>query len=171
MSELIFHESPEIEIATNKFINVPVILEFDDMPLIEVIRAEKAGFTTSFEIYNKDGIYIAKVKGSQIYRTEEGKSAGMDMRYEDKLTVCELEGKTVFEIRRKESAALKTEAELYTPKGAFVKCNDSGLSGYLTNEESAKMNIGQLNVFYSTISNCRVGISITSSGGLILGKN
>jgi hypothetical protein len=34
--ELVFQASPRIVIATNTFINVPVILKYEDTPLLEV---------------------------------------------------------------------------------------------------------------------------------------
>ncbi len=73
MDDLIFFDSPPmIELCTNRFINVPVVLKYDDTPLILVTQTKKAGLTTEFAIYNSDGVYIAKVKGSL---TEDGDKA------------------------------------------------------------------------------------------------
>ena len=44
--KLVFQSSPSITVATNTFINVPVILKYEDTPLIEVIREQGIGFTT-----------------------------------------------------------------------------------------------------------------------------
>lgn len=35
---LIYQTSPQVTLATNKFINVPVILKYEDTNLIEVIK-------------------------------------------------------------------------------------------------------------------------------------
>jgi hypothetical protein len=74
---LIFHELPTVEFATNYFHKVPVILQYDDQPLIEVVQHQQAGFTTQFSIYDKDGIYLAKVVGSNLHATKDGKKAGL----------------------------------------------------------------------------------------------
>jgi hypothetical protein len=69
--QLIFSESPKIEISSNTFENVPTIIQFHDTPIIEVIKEHNAGYTTQISIYHKDGTYLAKVKGSQMYATKD----------------------------------------------------------------------------------------------------
>src|SRR4051812_3390431 len=122
---LIFTESPKIEIATNTFENVPTIMQFYDTPIIEVVKQEQAGYTIQISIYHNDGTYLAKVKGPQMYLTEEGRKANLNMRHPGLLTVCEMAGKTLFELRRDQAAAVKLSAELYTPTGAFIKAHSS----------------------------------------------
>ena len=48
--KLLFFESPEVEFAGNFFVDVPIILEYDDTPLIEVVQEQEAGYTTQFQI-------------------------------------------------------------------------------------------------------------------------
>lgn len=161
---LIFHESPTVEFATNTFINVPVTLQYDDQPLIEVVRAQQAGFTTQFSIYHQDGTYLAKVKGSRLFLTAGGRKTKLMLRHPDRMTVCELEGKTLFEIDRKEAAALKTEAELYTPDGSFVKARDRTCSGMILRNRNRPLQIGNLHMQGNRLSNCRIGIQVRSDG-------
>ncbi len=59
MSELIYQKSPIVTLATNKFINVPEILKFENTILIGIIKEESIGYTTQIQIYNSDGIYLA----------------------------------------------------------------------------------------------------------------
>ncbi|MFA1216297.1 hypothetical protein ACDI54_27540 [Klebsiella pneumoniae] len=66
--KLIFTQSPKIELGSNFFINVPVILQYKETPLISIEHSIGAGFTTNIPIYHSDGTYLAKVKGSQLYR-------------------------------------------------------------------------------------------------------
>lgn len=112
INRLTFTESPEVKLLGNTFVQVPVILQYDDTPLIEVISGQKAGFTTRFSIYNTDGMDMAKVVGSQIYPTTEGKKAGVTLEYPDKMTVCKLNGRVVFEIRREEENSEKIWPEI-----------------------------------------------------------
>jgi hypothetical protein len=111
----------EVQIAGNRFVNTPVILQFEDTLLIEVIKEfEPAGYTTQFSIYSQTGIPLAKVKGTQIYRTPHGKDAGLTLEYPDQATACKLDGEIVFELWRDKAAYLKASARLYTPfPGSF----------------------------------------------------
>jgi hypothetical protein len=59
MDELIYQTSPAVTLATNLFVNVPVILQFDDTPLISVVKEQALGFTTEIPIYHADGTYLA----------------------------------------------------------------------------------------------------------------
>jgi hypothetical protein len=131
--DVIFQEHPEVEIATNKFIGVPTIIQWEDTPLIEVGKFEPAGYTTRFTVYHNDGTPIAVVRGSRIIRTDEGKRAKIEQRTAPDLTALELEGKTIIEMRRKGAAALKGWAEIYAPEGVFIKANDTDMAAILGN--------------------------------------
>lgn len=63
MDKLIFTSSPVMTIATNIFINVPIILQYEEVPLVQIVKAHPAGFTTQIPIYHSDGTYLAKVVG------------------------------------------------------------------------------------------------------------
>ena len=76
-NSLIFQTTPEVTLATNKFINVPVILKYEDTNLIEIIKEEGLGFTTQIPIYHNDGTYLAKVNGNRIFLTKDGEKAGL----------------------------------------------------------------------------------------------
>src|SRR5689334_12400235 len=125
MDSLYFSDRPAMMLATNLFINVPIVLQYEQTPLIQFVREQRAGFTTEVPIYHPDGTYLAKARGSQLYLTEEGKKAGLILEHPDKVTVCKLGARVLFEMRREQAAALKTTAELHAPDGYFVKCSDS----------------------------------------------
>lgn len=83
------------------------------------------------------------------------------------MTVCTLGGKTLFEIRREEAAALKTSAELYTPTGYFVKYKDQTPS--LVNPNGDALQVGGIVMTGSTFSGCYIGIWIKSDGSTAIG--
>jgi hypothetical protein len=114
MAELIYQASPLIVFATNSFINVPVILQYEDTPLLEVVQEVQAGFTTQFSIYHEDGRYLAKVKGSQLYPTKEGRMAGLVLRHPQGKTISELNGSPLVELTRSEAAAFRN---MYNQRG------------------------------------------------------
>jgi hypothetical protein len=164
MPDLIFQSSPVIRFATNTFINVPVILQYETTPLLQVVHQEKAGFSTEFKIYNKDGVYIAKVCGSRIFLTPEGKKARLTRRNPQGMTVVELDDKPIIELRRLEAAALKTEAELYTPDGAFLKSSDAGLTGYVLDSQAQQLEIAGIVMKNCTFSQVKIGVHVFHNG-------
>ncbi|MBW8014833.1 MAG: hypothetical protein FVQ82_01480 [Planctomycetes bacterium] len=165
---LVFQEAPVIELAANIFTNVPIIMQYDKTPLIEVVREVNVGFNIEIPIYHSDGTYLAKVKGSQIYPTDDGIKAGVKLRHPDKMTVCEIDGRTVFEVERQEAAALKTQAELYTPDASFIRCSNSDLAGYVLDDDESQLQIGVLMPQGEYIDGFRIGIHILKDGGVNL---
>ena len=79
MNKLIYQNSPTVTFATNQFINVPIILQYDDTPLISILKEQSLGFTTEIPIYHPDGTYLAKVNGTRIFATEDGNKAGLEL--------------------------------------------------------------------------------------------
>ena len=168
-NKLIFFQTPQVTMATNIFINVPVILQYEDIRLVEVVKVEKAGFTTQIPIYHPDGTYLAKVVGSQIYRTEIGKKAGLTLRYPKDMTVCEFNGQVLFEIHRLGAAALRAKAELFTPDGAFVKCPDDLLPTLFFGEKEKAIHINGVTFTGNTFMNLRIGIWVRKDGSVSIG--
>ncbi|MEE6015417.1 hypothetical protein, partial [Escherichia coli] len=111
-------------------------------PLIQCGEWGVSSFTSRIPIYHNDGTYLAKAKGTQLYLTEEGRKAGVTLRHEDKITVCLINGKEVFELRRQSAAALKAEAELYVPDGKLISYR--GSSPKLFSTENTQLATGGL---------------------------
>lgn len=166
MEKLYYQESPVVTIGGNTFENVPTILKYDDTALISVVKEEKLGFTSQFEIYNWDGTYLAKVKGTRVWPTEDGKKAGLVVRDLGGVFVCELGKRTAFEIMPR-PGAFTTEAELYTPNAYLVKVSDTSLA--LTNDFEKGVPINGLTLKGNTFKNMRVGIWLRSDGQMGLG--
>jgi len=169
MDKLIFQNAPHVELGSNIFMNCPTILQFDDSPLIQVVRLEAAGFSTQIPIYHADGTYLAKVVGSQIYKTADGEKAGLEMQYPEGMTVCKLGSQVLFEIHRKDAAGVRTSAELYTPTGYFVKY--SGGAPALINSIGGALQIGGITMRGNTFNGCRIGVWIKSDGSVGMGCN
>lgn len=166
---LVFSQSPEVEFATNTFINVPIILQYDDTPMIEVVRVVEAGYTSQFRIHHPDGTYLAKVVGSRLHTTEAGRKANLTLRYPAGATVCELDGKPVFEIRRTQAAALKADAELWAPDGSFIRAWGSDWNGRILADKDRPLQLGALFMRGNLFSGCRIGIHLLKDGGVRIG--
>lgn len=168
--ELIYQTTPTVIFSTNTFINVSTILQFDDTPLISVVKEQDLGFTTEIPIYQSDGTYLAKVRGTRVFPTEAGKKAGILLRSLPELTVCELNGRTLFEIAHQKGDAFKAQAELYTPSGYFVKSTDKALPNILKSD-GLVLKIGGIQMTNCSFSGCRIGIWLKSDGSIGIGCN
>jgi len=168
MNKLIYQGSPTVTFATNKFTNVPVILQYDDTPMISVVREQDLGFTTEIPIYHSDGTYLAKVNGTRIFATEDGKKAGIEMSYPKNMTVCEMNGKTLFEIHHESGNSFRTSAELYTPNGCFIKSHGEPMPEVISNDGEA-LKIGGMVMSGNMFMNCRIGVWLKSDGSCSIG--
>lgn len=168
MEALVYQTSPRVTIATNQFINVPVILQFDDLPLISVVQMQHLGYTTEIPIYHSDGTYLAKVNGTRIYPTEDGKKAGIIMRSPVGMSVCEMDGRTLFEVVHESGDAFRMKAELHTPTGYFIKCADTPLPDLLRTDGSS-LQVGGIQMSGNLFQGCRIGIWLKSDGSCGIG--
>jgi hypothetical protein len=167
---LTFQNSPSVIVATNTFINVPVILKYEDINLIELVKEQNLGFTTQIPIYHQDGTYLAKVTGNRIYLTEDGNKAGLKIEKHEGLWVCSMNKQTLFEIEQGTGNSFKATAELYTPDGYFVKCTDSPTPNLIdTNGDAIRM--GGIIMSGNTFNGCKVGIWLKKNGSCAIGVN
>jgi len=169
-NSLIFQTSPEVTLSTNRFMNVPVVLKYEDTILIEVIKEEGIGFTTQIPIYHQDGTYLAKVNGNRIYLTKDGEKAGLKIEKHQNLWVCTMDKQTLFEIQQQTGDAFKTTAEIYTPDGYFVKCSDSP-SPQLIDTTGNELKIGGMIMSGNTFNGCQIGIWLRKDGSCSIGIN
>jgi hypothetical protein len=167
--EVVYQSHPDITIGATTFRNVPTIIQFEDMPLMEVGRFVDAGFTTKFHIFHSDGTDLAVVKGAQIYETAAGKLTKIHLRHEPNLTVCELEGRPLFELRRRGAASLNGWAELYAPEGVLVKTADANISAMLGNTEDDLVINEDFSMGEGICDGAKIGIQYLRDKGIRLG--
>ena len=166
--ELIYQSSPSIIVATNTFVNVPVILKYEQTPLLEVIKEQGIGFTTQIPIYHSDGTYLAKIRGNRVYPTEEGKKANIEIRDLEGKFICSLEKKVLFELTHGLGDAFRANAELYTPDGCFVKCTDSSQPELFDLYRNA-IRVGGITMMGSVVMDCPIGIWLRKDGSCEIG--
>lgn len=166
---LAFDEWPIFEIGTNLFVRVPVILQYEDTPLIEVVQRVPAGYDAKIAIYHPDGTYLAKVVGSRLVSTRAGRKAGVDLKHPAHKTICLLGKQVLFEIVRREAAALKTEAELYAPDGAFLKCTNVDFRARMPGERQKPLQLGGLQVRNMHLEDSKIGIRVFRDGRVAVG--
>ena len=166
--KLYFQSSPSITVATNTFISVPVILQYEETPLIEVINEQGIGFTTQIPIYHSDGTYLAKVKGNRVYPTEEGKKANIEIRDQQGKFICSLDKKVMFELTHGVGDAFKADAELYTPDGYFVKCTDAPKPELFDLSGNA-IKVGGITMVGNIFQNLSIGIWMRKDGSCAIG--
>jgi hypothetical protein len=162
MEKLHYNDHQNMVFAGNAFINVPVILRHEDVPLIQFVKRVEAGFETEFTIHHRDGVKLAVAKGSQLYRTKDGEKAGVTLRHLPGMTVCKLGDQVLYEMRRDEAAALSTAAELYTPNGYLLKCASS-VAPELLNSSGESIQWRGNRVLGCSFTNCDVGVWVKST--------
>ncbi len=164
---LYFQNAPQVTFATNTFVSVPVILQYEDTPLLEIVSDVKLGYTSQIPIYHSDGTYLAKAVGTRAYLTEDGKKANVRMEKHPQVWVCKMENQALFEIRHQSTESFEAHAELYTPDGYFLKSND------MQNDLMRKTLgiLGNLPMKYNQIGGFKIGILIKNNGIVILGAN
>jgi len=159
---LFFQSHPDVIIGGNTFRNVPTILQVEDTPLLEVDEFANAGYGLRFPVYNRDGVKVAVIAGNQIHLTEEGRKSNIKPRFEPNLTVCEVNGRSILELRRKDAAALHGWAELYAPGGVLIRAHDSGVSGLLRDGNALAM--GDRVMMGAVFDGCKIGIHAHKTG-------
>lgn len=158
MENLIYSSKPAITIATNTFINIPVILKIDDDHIIEMVQDVELGYTTLMSIFNSDGVGIAKVKGTRIYPTEAGKEHGLEIDKLHDTWVGRLDGQIIFENKVENGELFKMQAELYSPTGYLFKATD--VDGVLLNKDGIR--IGGLFMHGNVFEGGEVGIHMNT---------
>jgi hypothetical protein len=166
--KFIFQSSPNITIATNTFINVPVLLKYEDTPLLEVINEQGIGFTTQIPIFHSDGTYLAKVKGNRVYPIDAGNKAKIEIRNLEDKFICILENQVIFELSHGIGDKFKAEAELYAPDGYFVKCTDAPKPELFDIAGSA-IKVGGVMMSGNVFQNLSVGIWLRKNGSCTIG--
>jgi hypothetical protein len=153
---LIFTQIPAVSIASNQFFcQIPI--RYKDEAVVEFVK-ELTTYISKIPIFHPDGTKLAVVKASQLFLTKEGEKAGLTLRYPPNFTVCELAGKTLFEIERQGATALKMSAELYTNDGFFLKWASEQF-GCFINTQGNMLKVAGLTISGSTIQ-APVGIQI-----------
>jgi hypothetical protein len=162
MDNLIFLQFPEVRVGGAVFVNTPIPIRYEDTPMLEIVQ-EADGYSPHIPIFHQDRTKLAVARNGRLFLTEEGKKANLIIRKEDRLDVCELDGKTLYEIRRTAPASLSTSAELYAPDGSFLRWSADEVSGWLFGKPDAQLIIGGLTI--------QGGARLQSSGvGLQIGE-
>lgn len=161
INSLIFGQRSVIRYGGNIFINVPVVLQVDDVPLIEIIKNNEISWTTRFSLYHSDGAKLAEVVGTRLFLTHAGEKAGVEMQFRSRLTCCALGDKILFEVLRTAAASLVITAELYSPTGVLVR--STGEVPFATYAQDGPL-IAKSGFKDKRIRNTAVGFSVTDTG-------
>ena len=170
MDALVYQNSAVVVIGTNAFVDVPVILQYEDTPLISVEKRIRAGLGLAVPIYHRDGTYLAKVKGSRLFLTKAGKKAGVSLKHPKGATVCKLGSQTLFELKRQKPAAVRAAAELYTPDGSFVRCTGDEVFGYKLGPDGLRLDLPTVQMHECLVVGYPVGIHVWRDGHAAIGS-
>jgi len=167
---LVFIKVPIVTLSTNKFVGIPVILKYEDTPMLEIINEQGIGFTTQIPIFHSDGTYLAKVRGNRVFLTPEGKKANIVLEQPMGKTVCKLDNRILFELTHGVGDEFKADAELHTPDGYFLKCDNTPMPS-LINANNTALKVAGVTMSGCTIQGFKVGIWLKKNGSCIIGAN
>lgn len=156
-TNLVFQTPPNVVIAGNTFINVPVILLYENVKIIEVVKDLEIGYTSKIPIFHPDGTQLAVTVGNRLFLTDEGKKANIEIDKYEGVWVCKLDNRELFEIHQQTGDSFKTIAELYTQDGSFIKIPDQSFLSLFNDE---KLQIGNLTMIGCVVQDQQVGIRI-----------
>lgn len=167
---LIFTNWPKVSMGSNTFTDVPTILKYDNLNMIEIIKEAGNGYTIQIPIFDAEGTYLATFKGNSLVTTAESEIGDLTLSQENESTICTLNGKTLFEIIKKEGDAFRIKAELFTPEGYCVKYI-SDETPELFDKQGSEVRLGGVLKDESVIEGCDVGFWLTQNGTCRFGVN
>lgn len=170
MSEKFYYQpSPIIELGTNKFIDVPVILKYQDTVLTEMVKEVDLGYTTEFTIYHNDGTGLAKVKGTRIYPIKDGADPNIKIVKHAGAWQVLLADKTIIEVQHITGGAFRFFGELHTPDGNLLALKVVPDLNIIVNARGIEL--GGLTIGGNTVKGAKVGILVTANGGITVGTD
>lgn len=168
--KLLFINLPKVTMGSNTFIDVPVILKYDNLNMIEIIKEPGFGYTTQIPIFDAEGTYLATAKGNSLITTEESQMGDLTLDHSDDTTTCTLDGKTLFTIIRADGDEFLIKADLFTPDGYSIKYI-SDETPELFDKLGSEIRLGGILKDESVIEGCDVGFWLTQNGTCRFGVN
>ena len=168
--KLLFINWPKVTMGSNTFIEVPIILKYDNLNMIEIIKEAGFGYTTQIPIFDAEGTYLATAKGSSLITTEEPAIGDLTLDHTGDITTCTLDGKMLFEITRSDGDEFLIKADLFTPEGYSIKYI-SDETPELFDKQGSEVRLGGILKDESVIEGCDVGFWLTQNGTCRFGVN
>lgn len=156
-----------VQFAGNTFDDVPVILQYESTPLLWLADAVSGRLESRAKVYNRDGVYIAKLRGRRLDRTMDGEKSNIEVRHGDGLLALLLDGAPLAEFRRTSPALLEVQTELYSPTGVLLVGRPTPASG----AAAQVLNRVVIPVRGLTFQMWMVGVHVAASGLVTLGAN
>ena len=167
---LLFINWPKVSMGSNTFIDVPAILKYDNLNMIEIIKEPGYGYTTQIPIFDAEGTYLATAKGGNLITADESEIGDLKLDHDKDVTTCTLDGKMLFEIARSDGDSFDIKAELFTPEGYRIKYI-SDETPELFDKQGNEVRLGGVLKDESVIEGCDVGFWLTQNGTCRFGVN
>ena len=85
---LLFVNWPKVSMGSNTFIDVPTILKYDSLNMIEIIKEPGYGYTVQIPIFDAEGTYLATAKGNNLITTAESEIGDLTLDQDNDTTKC-----------------------------------------------------------------------------------
>ncbi|MDG2071240.1 MAG: hypothetical protein P8J55_05810 [Pseudomonadales bacterium] len=164
MLPLTFKKPPQVQLGSNIYVKCPVVLQFNDTPLIELSGYKTQQIRLKTHLYDQRGNYLGHLLGGDLVKTKQGEQRDLELKNtEDKIS-CSLDGQVLVEIIQDKKPWLRITAELYTPCGHYLQ--------YLDSTPTLRSPEGKTFVFNDQFMNgnmfgsCGIGVWVQSDGSL-----
>ena len=157
-----------VKFCTNIFTNVPVILQYDDTPLLWVTQSMTGNLETEARIYSQDGEDLGRWKGKSLHLTGQGKKAGLTIEHPAGVDVLKMGTRTLCELRKPTPLLLHPTVELYSPTGTLLT-GAPDIVAVAMSRSNQPLELSGMILQDNLLANRPVGIHITSDGQIAFG--
>jgi hypothetical protein len=159
---------PAVNLSSNTFVKVPIVLQYDQTPLISILRDPALGYTTEVSVYHEDGTHLGQVVGTSVLSSAAGVQCGLKILVLPQVTVCRSANRIVFEIHHEKGDAFRAAAELHTPSGYLVRCADQA-AVQLVNRAGTAVPLGGHKVRNCVFRGSKIGLLLHANGHVSVG--
>ncbi len=155
--------------CTNWFVNIPIIVQFDETPLLQFVPSVEATPESVCQIFSENGDDLGRLKGKRLFLTEDGEKAGVTIRHLDGVDVLEKGKQTLCELRKPNPYELHPTIELYSPTGTLLTGAPDQVAQAIMPDGQTPLLKGSFVLVANTFVGGRVGLHIRSDGRFSIG--
>ncbi len=158
-----------VKFASNTLINVPVILQFEDTPLLEVVRSIHGQPDDKIALFASDGGKLGYMQGERLFLTSDGEKVGAKIDHKADAKVLRIDGKERYVLRKPRPFEMHPKFELYTPTGILVAGEPDMIPGLTSPGSSEPLSLQGAIFEGNTLSGCQIGFWFDRQGSIAFG--
>lgn len=157
-----------VVLATNNFVNVPTILQYEKQSIISV---DTSNSVLKFAFYNKDGKKIADIIGKKIHwcNVEDPKLTVLSKSVLKETYKINYNGKTVIQVKQKSASDFEIlKAELFIPDDKIITISED-CEIQVKTKDGKQIGKSRVIMTNNTFINVPIGVFIQKDGTINIG--